>query len=198
MTRGDFKTLEREADAIVALAAAPPASSLCRACGTENGRDAHFCRLCGAPSAAVVPAELEVLRLTAGSRASLQEITIGLLIALVTLAITLPMILFSIKPKVVNSGWLLLLIGEAFGWWMALYGILRLNLTLNSRKRGARLAGVEQSQTPSQPHTLPRAETTALPPASVTEGTTELLSANAFAREKTPVPRHRGDTSPIN
>ena len=69
MTRGDLKTLEREADAIVALAAAPPASSLCRACGTENGGDAHFCRLCGAPSVAVVPAELEVLRLTAGSRA---------------------------------------------------------------------------------------------------------------------------------
>jgi hypothetical protein len=42
MTRGDEQTLEREADAIVALAAAPPASSLCRACGTENAGDAHF------------------------------------------------------------------------------------------------------------------------------------------------------------
>jgi hypothetical protein len=194
MTRGDLKTLEREADAIVALAAAPPASSLCRACGTENGGDAHFCRLCGAPSAAVVPAELEVLRLTAGSRASLQEITIGLLIALVTLAVTLPMIIFGVNPKRVNVGWLLLLMGEAFGWWMALYGILRLHLTLNSRKRSARLASAGQAQQ----HTLPRAETTALPPASVTEGTTELLDAHAYAREKVPVPRHRGDTSPIN
>ena len=198
MTRGDLKTLEREADAVVALAAAPPASSLCGACGTENGRDAHFCRLCGAPSVAGTPAELEVLRLTAGARASLQEITIGLLIALATLAVALPMILFSVRPKVVNSGWILLLIGEAFGWWMALYGILRLHLTLNSRKRSARLASAEQSQTHALPHTLPRAETTALPPASVTEGTTELLGANAYAREKVPAPRHRGDTSPIN
>ncbi len=198
MTRGDLKTLEREADAVVALAAAPPASSLCRACGTENVGDAHFCRLCGAPSAAVVPAELEVLRLTAGSRASLQEISIGLLIALATLAVTLPMIIFSVRPKVVNVGWIFLLIGEAFGWWMALYGMLRLHLTLNSRKRGARLAGVEQSQTISQLHVLPSAETTALPPASVTEGTTELLNAKAYAREKVPAPRHRGDTSPIN
>jgi hypothetical protein len=197
-TSGDRQTLEREADAIVALAVAPPASSLCGACGTENGGAAHFCRLCGAPSAAGVPAELEVLRLTAASRASLQEITVGLLIALVTLAVTLPMILFSIKPKVVNSGWIFLLMGEAFGWWMALYGILRLHLTLNSRKRSARLAAAEQAQTLSQAQTLPRAETTALPPASVTEGTTELLGANAFAREKVPVARERVDTSPIN
>src|SRR5215207_7991163 len=169
MTRGDLQTLEREADAIVALAAAPPASTLCRACGTENGGDAHFCRLCGAPSAAGVPAELEVLRLTAGSRASLQEITTGLLIALSTLAFALPMILFSVKPKVVNTGWVVLLIGETFGWLMTLYGVLRLYLTLNSQKRRARLAGVEQAQ--PLPQTLPRplsqAQTTALPPASV-------------------------------
>jgi hypothetical protein len=147
---------------------------------------------------AVVPSELEVLRLTAGSRASLQEITIGLLIALVTLALTLPMILFSIKPKVVNTGWIILLIGEALGWWMALYGMLRLHLTLNSRKRSARLAAAGQAQTISQAQSLPRAETTALPPASVTEGTTELLGANAYTREKVPVARERGDTSPIN
>jgi hypothetical protein len=197
MTRGDLQTLEREADAIVALAAAPPASTLCRACGTENVGDAHFCRLCGAPSAAVVPAELEVLRLTAGSRASLQEITTGLLIALVTLAVTLPMILFSIKPKVVNTGWISLLIGETLGWLMTFYGVMRLYLTLNSQKRRARLAGVGQTQ--ALPQSLPNAQTTALPPASVTEGTTELLDApNAYAREKVHVPRHRGDTSPIN
>lgn len=198
MTRGDLKTLELEADAIVALAAAPPASALCRACGTENGGDAHFCRLCGAPSSAVVPAELEVLRLTAGSRASLQEITTGLLVALVTLAVTLPMIIFSVRPKVVNVGWISLLIGETLGWVMTLYGVLRLYRTINSPKGSARLAGVELTK--SMPQPLPGARTTALPPASVTEGTTELLGgAQAYAREKVhAVPRHRGDTSPIN
>lgn len=197
MTRGDLQTLEREADAIVALAAAPPASALCRACGTENGGDAHFCRLCGAPSAAGVPAELEVLRLTAGSRASLQEITTGVLVALLTLAFALPMIIFGVKPKVVKAGWILLLIGETLGWLMAFYGILRLYLTLNSQKRRARLAGVEQAQ--PLPRSVPQAQTTALPPASVTEGTTELLGGgHAYAREKVHAPRHSGDTSPIN
>lgn len=197
MMRGDLQTLEREADAIVALAAAPPASALCRACGTENVGDAHFCRLCGAPSAANVPAELEVLRLPAGSRASLQEITTGLLLALLTLAVTLPMIIFSVKPKVVNAGWIFLAIGETCGWLMTLYGIMRLHLTLNSRKRRARLAGVEQTQT--LPQSLTSAQTTALPPASVTEGPTELLGGTpAYAREKVHAQRHRGDTSPIN
>ncbi|HVF43561.1 MAG TPA: zinc ribbon domain-containing protein, partial [Pyrinomonadaceae bacterium] len=164
MSRGDLQTLEREADAIVALAAAPPASTPCRACGTDNGGDAHFCRHCGAPSAARVPAELEVLRLTAGSRASLQEISVGLLIALLTLAVTLPMILFSVKPKVVNAGWIFFLIGETLGWLLTLYGVLRLHLTLNSKKRRARLAGAEPAQTLPQP--LASARTTALPPAS--------------------------------
>lgn len=194
MTRGDLKTLELEADAIAALAAAPPTSALCHACGTENGGDAHFCRLCGAPSAAGVPAELEALRLTAGSRASLQEITTGLVIALLTLAVTLPLIIFGTSPKRVNVGWVFLMVGETLGWLMTLYGIMRLYLTLNSRKRRARLAGVGPTQ--SIPQSLPNAQTTALPPASVTEGPTELLGG-ANARQKVHASRHRGDTSPI-
>lgn len=196
MTGGDTQTLEREADAIVALATAPPASTLCGACGTENSGDAHFCRLCGAPSAAHIPAEVEVLRLTAGSRASLQEISIGLLIALLTAAITIPLIVFGRTPKAVNAGWISLLIGEPLGWLLAFYGLLRLHLTLNSRARSARLSGVELTQT--LPQSLPIANTTALPPASVTEGTTELLGANIYVREKVPVARQRSDTSPIN
>jgi hypothetical protein len=196
MTGGDTQTLEREADAIVALATAPPASTLCGACGTENGGDAHFCRLCGAPSAARIPAELEVLRLTAGSRASLQEISIGLLIALLTAAVTIPLIIFGRTPKAVNAGWIFLLLGETFGWLLTFYGLLRLHLTLNSRRRSARLSGVELTQT--LPQSLPNANTTALPPASVTEGTTELLGAKVYVREKVPIARERIDTSPIN
>jgi len=196
MTGGDTQTLEREADAIIALATAPPASSICGACGTENGEGAHFCRLCGAPSVARVPAELEVLRLTAGSRASLQELSIGMLIALVTAAIMIPLIIFGRTPKAVNTGWIFLLIGETIGWLLTLYGLLRLHMTLNSRKRSTRLSGVEF--VPVLPRTLPHAETSALPPASVTEGTTELLNANLYAREKMPIARERSDTNPFN
>ncbi|HKG13741.1 MAG TPA: hypothetical protein VKB12_10385, partial [Pyrinomonadaceae bacterium] len=63
--------------------------------------------------------------------------------------------------------------------------------------RSARLSGVTQTQ--PLPQSIPSAQTTALPPASVTEGTTELLGdAHAYAREKVHAPRQRGDTSPIN
>jgi hypothetical protein len=75
MTRGDLRTLEREADAIVALAAAPPASTLCGACGTENGGDAHFCRLCGAPSAAACPPNWKCCGSRRARARRLQEIT---------------------------------------------------------------------------------------------------------------------------
>ncbi len=193
MTKGDLLTLEREADAIIALATAPPALSACRACGTENTGDARFCRLCGAPSVSGAPGELEVLRLTAGSRAALQEIVVGLSIALVALAITLPLIIFG-RPKAVNAGWFFFALGEAVGWWMALYGILRLRQTLNSKPKelGTTNAVVAQS--------LPSAQVPSLPPArfSVTEGTTELLGSQPKEREKVHVRRERSDTGPVS
>ncbi|HYH85135.1 MAG TPA: zinc ribbon domain-containing protein [Pyrinomonadaceae bacterium] len=193
MMKGDLLTLEREADAIIALATSPPASGVCRACGTENASDARFCRLCGAPNASGAPGELEVLRLTAGSRASLQEITVGLTIALAVLAITLPMILFG-KPKAVNTGWIFLALGQVFGWWMTLYGILRLHRTLNSKPNELAAPSTIVAQA------LPHAQTSALPPArfSVTEGTTELLGVSAKEKEKVHVRREQSDTSQLN
>lgn len=198
-TKGDLLTLEREADAILAFAAEPHAAGLCRACGTENGADARFCRLCGAPNAASAPAELEVLRLTAGARAGLQEVVGGLFIVLLTAACMLPLIIFSVNPKAVRAGWVFLCLGEAAGWWMALYGILRTHRTLNRKAEGRAPAAAPVNAT------LSAAQVSSLPPAhfSVTEGTTELLGANelhgANSRVRGPVPaqREQGDTSPI-
>jgi hypothetical protein len=192
MMKGDLQTLEREADAIIALATAPPASSVCRACGTENAGDVRFCRLCGAPSVSGAPRELEVLRLTAGSRAALQEIAAGTAIVLLVLAITLPLIIFG-NPKAFKAGLLGLALGESAGWWMALYGILRLRRTLNPKPNELATPNVFAAQT------LPSAKTSSLPPAhfSVTEGTTELLGSQPKEREKVPARRERSDTGRI-
>ncbi|HJQ33576.1 MAG TPA: zinc ribbon domain-containing protein [Pyrinomonadaceae bacterium] len=192
-TKGDLLTLEREADAILALAAEPHAAGLCRACGTENGADARFCRLCGAPNVAGAPAELEVLRLTAGARAGLQEVVGGLFLMLLTAACMLPLIIFSVNPKPVRTGWIFLAIGEFFGWLMTLYGVLRLYRTLNRKPEPLPSVGAPVTQA------LPHAQTSALPPAhfSVTEGTTELLGANPREREPVPARREKSDTSPI-
>ena len=193
-TTGDRLTLEREADALVALAQAQPATGLCRSCGTENGGDARFCRHCGAPNAASAPAEVEVLRLTAASRAGLQEIVGGVLIALLAVAGALPLIIFSVKPKAVNLGWAILVIGEVIGWWMALYGMARIHRTLNWKPE-AKFRSAPVGATPQLPH----ARDAALPPAhfSVTEGTTELLGTAPREREKVHAPREHSDTSPI-
>ena len=197
MTKGDRHTLEREADAIVALAEAPGATGVCRACGVENGEGGRFCRHCGAPNAPGTPAELEVLRLTAGSRAGLQELVGGLSIALLALAGALAMILLSVKPKVVNLGWGILVLGEVIGWWMALYGLARIHRALNRQPAAA--------PTPAAtvvPPQFAHGPDAALPPAhfSVTEGTTELLGGVrniARGREKVAAPREPSDTSPI-
>ena len=193
MTKGDRRTLEREVDAIIAVAEAPGPSSLCRSCGTENGPDARFCRLCGAPGTAGAPAELEVLRLTAGSRAALQELTSGLAIALLTLACVLPLLLYG-SPKTGRGALILLVLGQSVGWLMALYGLLRLYRTVNpGGEKGAHEAG---AVLPSRPRETP---SFAPPPSrlSVTEGTTELLDANTFVREKVPAPRESPDTNPF-
>ncbi|MET0650357.1 MAG: zinc ribbon domain-containing protein [Pyrinomonadaceae bacterium] len=196
MTKGDRHTLEREVDAIIALAEAPGSTGVCRSCGIENGEGGRFCRQCGAPNASGAPAELEVLRLTAGSRAGLQELVGGLSIAVLALAGALLMILLG-RPKVVNLGWGLLVIGEVIGWWMALYGMARIHRTLN-RKHDAEPTPAANAAPPQFAHG-PEA---ALPPAhfSVTEGTTELLGnvPNATRkREKVAAPREHSDTSPI-
>jgi hypothetical protein len=195
-TKGDRLTLEREADAIAALAAAPLATGLCPSCGTENGGDARFCRLCGAPNTSGVPAEVEVLRLTAGARAGLQEIVGGLFIALLTAAVTGLMMSVG-KPKAFKAGVILLVIGEFFGWAMALYGLLRIYRTLRLKPEARKLAPAPDAAAASR---LPHAQTSALPPAhfSVTEGTTELLGATAREAERVPLRRkEQGDTSPF-
>ncbi|MGH9900484.1 MAG: hypothetical protein ACRD68_01455 [Pyrinomonadaceae bacterium] len=194
MTKGDARTLEREAEAIIALATAWPATAVCAACGTDNSSDSRFCRMCGAPTATGAPAELEVVRLTAGARASHQEIVFGVCVCVLTLAAMLPLILLG-GPKGVKAGWIFLIIGEVLGLLTLFYGMLRLHRTLNGEKPA-------QLATPaSLPRTLSAVEPAALRQqtarASVTEGTTELLASNP--REPVAVPLHRksGDTDPI-
>lgn len=200
MTQGDRKTLEREADALVALAAARPEPSLCAACGTENTTDSRFCRLCGTPNAVGVPAEVGLMNLTAGARGSLQEIVAGLGLALLTAAIFVSMIVFG-NAKAAKAGWALLAVTQFVAWWMMLYGVLRLHRTLNPKEERQRLTTPAPAVVPPLPSAAARER--ALPPrhahASVTEATTDLL-AGGVPREPVPVPVRRkasGDTDPI-
>jgi hypothetical protein len=174
--------LEREADAIIALATMPMKKSVCPACDTENAGGVRFCRACGTPIArSKLPAELEVMRLMAGGSAAQVEINWGVTLAILTLLIALPMILLG-KPKLVAIGGLLLAIGELLAAFYLLWGMRRLHRTLNANQ-------------PAQPESSPEelkgvsaTERNLLPPtpASVTEGTTELMDPQTLPTSAKP------------
>jgi hypothetical protein len=188
VTKGDRQTVEREAEAIAALAASRPASGSCPSCGTVYASDSRFCRACGAPNVAVEPAEVEILRLTSGARVGHQSITGGIIAMLAVLAMALPMIFLSSKGP--RGGTILLIVGEALALLWLFYGMWRLHRTLNPKHETKQLPPAHV------PRALHAAQTAALPPhASVTEGTTELLTPPE--RERVAVPRkpHKPDTA---
>jgi ribosomal protein L40E len=200
-TEGDKQTFECEVDAVVALATASAKATVCRACGAGNTGDSRFCRSCGAPAAREsLPAELEVMRLTAGARAAHQEHFTGALILIISLVIALPLILLTPRPKAITLGFIVLAIGQLLGWLTLLYGMLRLHRTLNPR-RGAQ----REPFATDLPRAVAGAQgTSALPPpsatawaASVTEGTTELLGAPPREPAAEPVRRARETTDPL-
>lgn len=169
-TAGDCQTLTREAEAIVALATQQAQQGTCAGCGTVVSGDARFCRKCGAPIKPAVPAELEVLRLTAGARAGYQWIVLSLLISLgslffPTLAFLVgkPLFKFLVIAAVIN----------AISLWAMGAGLQRLHLTLNPKTES------DAPRLPAAPQAVPGAITNELPPAqmshSISEATTGLL-----------------------
>lgn len=190
MTKGDRQTLEREAEAIIAVALGQKAESACAACGTNNTQDAHFCRVCGAPNVSGEPAELEVLRLTVGARAAHQNIVGGAILMMAWAALCIP--LFLISHKTLLQGAIVTGLGELFGFLWMLYGVLRLHLTLNPQRNGTHLPAATTT-----PHPLSGANTTELPPralvATVTEGTTELLSSAPHHKRRIAAQKNRPD-----
>lgn len=190
-TKGDRQTLRREAEAILALAAERVGPNSCRACGAYNTGDSRFCRLCGAHCAAGEPAELEVLRLTAGARAGHQLNVIGMFCGLAALLVSLALNA-SGKASAARLGIQLLMLGVAIALVVMTFGAAYLHRALNRGRREERFpAGVGRQ--------LPAAMYEPLPPTtrgSVTEGTTGLLEANPaqhapaeFVRERRPVDR---------
>ena len=176
-TKGEQQALEREAEAIIALAMAASSSAFCPSCGAKNEGAVRFCRTCGKPVARnELPAELEVLRLTANASAAQIELLLGLGLCLITLLVGVSMILFTGSPKGILYGWIVLALGELLGSFYLLLGLRRLRQSLTSSAASQEISASTPRVTSGQAHAaLP------VPPASVTEGTTELINSSPVA-----------------
>ncbi|MFY9555361.1 MAG: hypothetical protein WAV20_00645 [Blastocatellia bacterium] len=171
-TKGDRQTLEREADAIIAMATTPSNRMVCPSCSTENNGAVRFCRVCGTPLARHdSPPELEVMRMSAGASSSHLELVVGLVVQILALAASVPMILFG-PTEIVRLGWGLFVFGQILSWLALSRGIYRLYHTVNPAGAGptGRLESPPTLSIEDRMSLLPR-------PHSVTEGTTELIVA---------------------
>lgn len=190
LTKGDRQTLAREAQAIAALATERGTISACVSCGTQVTDESNFCRRCGAPLELDLP-ELEVLRLTRGTRSSYHYIFVGMLSLFLALLTVLP--LFVVNGARIWAPMLWVGIPLASYAFINLsQGIWQLHQTLNPKP----LKGKQESPlvlTPSTTMALP----TAPPGASVTEGTTELLIPTD-RRVPKPTRQSDADTSEID
>jgi hypothetical protein len=192
--KGDQQTLKREAETIIALATSN-AISVCTACGTKQISEARFCRICGAPNEGGDPAEIEVLRLTAGARAGHHLITTGAIWTAVSLLIALSVIFLGGRTG--GLAVLILLSQVVFGLLILFWGALSLHRTLNP----------DLSKTSIIPINLPKEistqEATAFPisPSQtfITEGTTKSLAEKLkVVEEKEFVYAKKRDTSPMD
>ena len=198
LSKGDKDVVSREAEAITALATMRSADKLCAACGMEAMDDSRFCRRCGAPMTAE-QTELDVLRMTAETRAGHTSVVTSTMLSLVSILIALlGVVAIAVKGSLSLKG---------FWGWIGFLGVIslcnffvgwcawgRLNSALRHKRTEQRLSPISDAQT------LPGTEATALPPGramSVTEGTTELLNSRQREQEAVPVKR-RSNTSAIN
>lgn len=144
LTSNGRQTLTREAEAIIALAAMRSASAGCVACGATAASGSRFCRQCGTPTVSSEPAEVEVLKVTAGLCAGYTRTAFGaIILALTFIALLLALTTAAVPRTGVVVGVSLLL--GALGWAMLLTGLRRLHYTLNpKREPGVVLPAVNQ------------------------------------------------------
>jgi hypothetical protein len=194
LTKGDRQTLVREAEAIAALASERLSISACPSCATPVTDDSHFCRRCGAPLVVEI-AELEVFRLTRKSRTAYHNLVIGVVTLFVAGLLLLP--LLWVEPKLFK---VLLTIGSAFGafgLFAMLQGMWQLHFALNPNSAKEAIAR------PAPAFTAPPTQALPVVPgrASITEGTTDLLTASIEKDERRtlePLPRRAPDTGEVD
>ncbi|NNE99420.1 MAG: zinc ribbon domain-containing protein [Pyrinomonadaceae bacterium] len=196
LNKGDKNLVLQEAKTIAALSKAHTIEKLCPVCETESTDDSKFCRKCGAPLTSE-SAELEVLRVSAEARAAKVSVVFA---SLMTPIATIAGIIFFL---IYNAG---LMKPKLFPFLMFFCGLGLLGgltssfFAWNRLKRAIeKPAANENFVPPRDPETIETAKPKELheqrqAPASVTEGTTNLLDnewKNRREKEKVPASKRR-------
>lgn len=198
LNKGEKDIVVQEARTIAALSKKQSIEKMCSACETESTDDSKFCRKCGAPLTSE-QAELEVLRMMAEIRAGKTSVVATSVTMVISALLLATAFLLNnaelLKPKAFvlllslgGLGILLALISSFFGW-------NRINRAL--KKPEPRSQPIPRHV----PDSLKTGEFQELPPppppkvpASVTEGTTNLLDEEWTTyreKEKVPIPNRR-------
>lgn len=202
LTKGDKAIVVKEAETLAAISKTHAIEKMCSICETESTDDSRFCRKCGTPLTSE-QSELEVLRLMAETRAGKSSVVgASFFMILSTVLLTVIFILNNlelIRPKA-------FVILFAVGTVMSLLAIISSLFGWNRLKRALEKPENEVRHFPRQvPESIETGEFYELPPprqtpASVTEGTTNLLDQEWTKRtekEKVPVLNQR-NTNELN
>ena len=181
LSKGEKEILTREAEAISALATVRMADKICGACGTESTDDSRFCRRCGTKMD-VERSELEILRMSAEVRAGHTSVVSAFVTSTVATVFVggayIAMLVGGFVPaKGIGILFIVGLMVAIIGNICAGFGWNRMNRAL--RRKPAEIA---PETAPGEILSFPaRVEgpPSKLPPGSVTERTTNLLSDNA-------------------
>ncbi len=187
LNKGDRKIIIQEANTIAAISKTHAIEKMCSVCETESTDDSKFCRRCGAPLTAE-QAELEVLRMMSETRAAKSSVVSSTLLTTISSVALLVAFLLNnaglMKPKLFVV--LMIAGGAAFigGLIANFFGWNRLKRALDQPE------GQRSRISHNVPGSLESGEVRELPPqrqapASVTEGTTNLLDKDwTEGREK--------------
>jgi hypothetical protein len=191
LSRGDKKTLDCEARAIVAVATQRDSTIACTVCGTTVTDDSRFCRRCGA-SVVFDVAEIEVLRLMEDTRRGYHRLAIGLIVLLIAMLLPITLIWIDTVKAFRVVTMLSSIIGVLGVFWL-IQGLWQLHFALNPARQSKSNTETPRVQTGYQTSELPPRPSQM----SVTEGTTAFLISDEQQRARVPVERKRFDTEEV-
>jgi hypothetical protein len=189
--KGARVVITREAEAIAALASVRQSAVACSACGAEAVDDSRFCRRCGVPMLGE-PAELQVLELTNDAHAGTRDISIGV-IGFALAVITFVLIIAIKGIDQLTAATVFTLIWALPSLIIMVMGFRHLSSTFSSKQTEKVIASGNRSS--PFPTELSTGELSELPPMSVTENTTNLLTP--LHRDKEPILIKRKDEKEI-